>query len=62
VTLLKSIVAQARQIFLQHLSVARARLRRAEDFHFIASGRSTVSEVDPISERHDEALEQDFDR
>ena len=55
-----SMAALIRQILHQHLGVALARPRRAEDFRFIASGRSDVSDIDPISERHDEALAQDF--
>lgn len=31
-----------------------------QDFKFIGAGRSKKSDLDPISERHDEALAQDF--
>ena len=35
---------------------------RLEDFTFVGSGRSAPSPIDPISERHDEALAEDFTR
>lgn len=34
--------------------------RRLESFRFIGSGRSTQSGLAPVSERHDEALAEDF--
>ena len=55
-----SIAALVREILRQHLGTRPRELRRAEDFRFIASGRSVESDMEPISERHDEALEQDF--
>lgn len=36
--------------------------RRLESFRFIASGRSEQGHLAPISERHDEALAEDFVR
>ena len=35
-------------------------LPRIEDFTFIGSGRSKPSDPRPLSERHDEALAEDF--
>ena len=36
--------------------------RRLESFRFIGSGRSEQGGLAPISERHDEALAEDFGR
>ena len=55
-----SIAALGREILRQHLGTSPRQLLRAEDFRFIAPGRSAESDMEPISERHDEALEQDF--
>ena len=35
-------------------------LPRVKDFTFIGSGRSKPSDPRPLSERHDEALAEDF--
>ncbi len=60
--------AAERQISLSALirEIVQAQLagtpepRRAEDFRFIGAGRSQPSTLDPMSERHDEALSEDF--
>ena len=49
-----------REAVREYLKTVPARRKRLEDFSFIASGYSSESEVDPISERHDEALTEDF--
>jgi hypothetical protein len=36
------------------------KLPRVEDFTFIGSGRSDQSDFGPVSERHDEVLEEAF--
>ncbi len=51
--------ALVREILQQHYSARTAR-RRLEDFHFIGSGSSYQGRLAPISERHDEALAEDF--
>jgi plasmid stability protein len=55
-----SLAAVIRRILHQHLGVTDERGRKLEDFQFIASGTSSQSDLGPISERHDEALAQDF--
>ena len=57
-----SMASLVRKILRQHLFDAPQRSRKLEDFSFVASGRSEISEFDPISERHDEALGQDFNQ
>ena len=57
-----SIAALVRKVLRQHFFEAPERPRNLQDFSFIASGRSEVTDFDPISERHDEALAQDFTR
>ena len=57
-----SIAGLVRKILRQHLSQAPEKSRNLQDFSFIASGRSEMTDIDPISERHDEALAQDFTR
>ena len=44
------------------LGVTDKRIRKVKDYQFIASGTSSQSDLTPISERHDEALAQDFTR
>jgi hypothetical protein len=48
--------ALIRQILQEHLGTGPARRRRVEDFTFIGSGHSGQTGLNPISERHDEAL------
>ena len=51
-----SIAGLVRKILRQHLFEATERSRNLQDFSFIASGRSEISDFNPISERHDEVL------
>jgi len=39
----------------------RRRPRGIEDFSFVGSGESEQGELSPVSERHDEALEEAFE-
>lgn len=55
-----SMAALIRDILQQYFNVPTKPRLRLEDFSFIGSGSSIPSDLDPISERHDEALEQDF--
>ena len=57
-----SLAALIRQILHQHLRVNDVRARKLKDYQFIASGTSSQSDLKPVSERHDEALAQDFAR
>lgn len=50
-----SMSALLRQLVDEHLAPGRRRLRYG-DFTFIGSGESEPSDLDPISERHDEVL------
>ena len=52
--------ALVRQALTQFLLAAPHTPRNLKDFDFIASGRSAESPYDAISERHDEALAEDF--
>ena len=55
-----SMAALIRELLQEQLATKPARRRRIEDFKFIGSGRSEPSDLDPLSERHDEALAEDF--
>ena len=44
----------------RQLASQSMKLPRVEDFTFIGSGRSKPSDPRPLSERHDEALAEDF--
>ena len=57
-----SLAALIREAVKHYLEMGPARRRRMEDFTFIGSGRSPKSKLDPISERHDEALAEDYAR
>ena len=57
-----SLAALIRKILHQHLGLINARVRTIKDFDFIGSGSSSHSDLEPISERHDEALAEDFAR
>ena len=58
-----SMAALMRRIVDDYLGASRTQKRRLlTDFKFIGAGRSESSEFDPISERHDEALAEDFAR
>lgn len=51
-----SMAALIRQVLQEHLGTKPARRRRMEDFTFIGSGWSEDGSLEPVSERHDEAL------
>ena len=53
-----SISAMIREILEQHLSTPQGPTPRLKDFTFIGSGSSAPSDLNPISERHDEALDR----
>lgn len=55
-----SISGLVRKILRQHLFESTERSPKLQYFSFIGSGRSEMTDFDPISERHDEALAQDF--
>ncbi|MSQ15803.1 MAG: ribbon-helix-helix protein, CopG family [Dehalococcoidia bacterium] len=57
-----SMAALVRELLQLQLGMKSSREVSIKDFHFIASGRSEKSGLEPISERHDEALSEDFDR
>ena len=50
-----SIAALVRKALRAHLSL-HPKKRRLEEFSFIGSGRSEQGHLEPVSERHDEAL------
>jgi len=50
-----SIAALVREALRDRLRL-QAKKRRLQDFSFIGSGRSEQGDLEPISERHDEAL------
>ncbi len=54
-----SVSAIVREILEEKLKTPKRRLR-IEDFTFIGAGKSQPSPLDPISERIDEALAEDF--
>ena len=55
-----TVAAMIREILDQHLKASKRPTPRLKDFTFIGAGTSASSDLDPISERHDEALAQDF--
>ncbi len=57
-----SLAGLIREILSEYLHAGKSRRGRLEDFKFIGSGRAEKSQVEPISERHDEALADDFAR
>jgi len=56
-----SMAALIRELLQESLGTRPTRRMRLEDFRLIGAGRSQTSALDPISERHDEALAEDFD-
>lgn len=50
-----SIAALVREAVRKHLGLPRKK-RSLADFTFIGSGRSDQGDLEPVSERHDEAL------
>ncbi len=57
-----SMSALLREALLAYLMDTKDKPLRFEDLTFISSGTSKKSRFDPISERHDEALAEDFGR
>ena len=55
-----SMSAVIRDALEEYLGAAATPPRQLEDFRFIASGRRRQGKLAPISERHDEALAEDF--
>jgi len=54
-----SMAALIREAVRVHLGLSpKPKKRRLEDFTFVGSGRSKQADLEPISERHDEALAQ----
>ena len=51
-----SMAAMFRELLHRQLGVGTGAPRRVEDFKYVASGESLPSNLDPVSERHDEAL------
>ncbi len=49
-----------REVLQEYLKAHKSESKGIQDFKFIASGRSKKSKFDPISERHDEALDEDM--
>ena len=56
----KSMAAVIREALAQHLAPGTAETLTADSFTFIGSGRSKPGGPRPLSERHDEALAEDF--
>ena len=57
-----SVSALVRELLRAALRLTPAPRRSLEDFGFVASGTSSGNTLEPISERHDEALAEDFTR
>ena len=55
-----SMSALVREMLKAQLGMVAKSHPRFEDFRFVGSGPSEKSELDPTSERYDEALEQEF--
>ena len=55
-----SLAGLIREILGEYLHAGRTKGERLEDFKFVVLGRAEKSKVDPISEKHDEALADDF--
>ena len=53
-----TVSAMMRRILDQYLKASKTAPPRLKDFIFIGSGSSAPSDLDPISERHDEAMDQ----
>jgi hypothetical protein len=56
----RSMAAVIRESLHQYFAVGPATAWKLEDLTFIGSGRSSKSGLEPVSERHDEALAEDF--
>ena len=55
-----SMAAFIRDVLHEHLKMKPTRAASLNQFRFIGSGRSCGSELEPLSERHDEVLAEDF--
>ena len=55
-----SLSALIRQTLQEHLKTGPAKRWRVEDFTFIGSGCFDDGTLEPVSERHDEALAEAF--
>ena len=58
----KSLAAVVRDALDQYLAPSTNQSVGLEDFTFISSGQSLTGTPHPLSERHDEALAEDFAR
>ncbi len=58
----KSLAAVVRDALTQYLTSPGDRVAGLHQFTFIGSGRSELGDPSPLSERHDEALVQDYAR
>ena len=58
----KSLAAIIREAVSQYLTSSAVRPSGPESFAFVGSGQSTPGGPEPLSERHDEALAEDFGR
>ena len=58
----KSLAAVVREALDQYLTPSAKRTGGLEGFTFIGSGQSRPGTPHPLSERHDEALAEDFAR
>ena len=55
-----SMAAVIRESLQQYFAVEEATAWKLDDLTFIGSGRSSQTGLEPVSERHDEALAEDF--
>ena len=53
-----SMAAVVREVLAQYLTTDRAPALTIEDLGFVGVGSSNQADLSPVSERHDEALEQ----
>lgn len=56
----KSLAAIIREALTQYLTSPNRRSSGMDGFTFVGSGRSTAGGPYPLSERHDDALAEDF--
>ena len=55
-----SMAAVVRESLRQYLAIDSAPVWKLDDLTFVGSGRSSRTGLEPVSERHDEALAEDF--
>ena len=55
-----SMAAVVRESLRQYLAIDTEPVWNLDDLTFVGSGRSSRSGLEPVSERHDEALAEDF--